>query len=239
MARHGEHADDRRQHADGAGGEREDEAERRIGADGVEGGDAEDDRGDERDLVALEEVGGHAGAVADVVADVVGDGGRVARVVLGDAGLDLADEIGADVGRLGEDAAAHPQEQGQERPTEAEADEDRRGRVLEDHDDHRRAEEAEADGEHAGHAAGAERDPSAAGIEPVLAAAAVRTLPRVARVMPMKPVRPDMKQPRGRRACGQPQRPSAQSLGAICLLHGDRGDEHQDRGTRMRAMVWN
>ena len=36
---------------------------------------------------------------------------------------------------------------------------------------------------------------SAGGIEPVLAAAAVRTLPRTARLMPMKPVRPDMKQP--------------------------------------------
>ena len=34
------------------------------------------------------------------------------------------------------------------------------------------------------------------GIEPVLAAAAVRTLPRVASVMPIKPVAPDAKQPR-------------------------------------------
>ena len=104
------------------------EAERRVGADRVEGGDAEDDRGDEGDLVALEQVGGHAGAVADVVAHVVGDGGRVARVVLGDAGLDLADEVGADVGGLGEDAAADAQEQGQQRAAEAEADEDGRGR---------------------------------------------------------------------------------------------------------------
>src|SRR3712207_8432714 len=40
-----------------------------------------------------------------VVADVVGDRGGVAGVVLGDALLDLADEVGADVGRLGEDAA--------------------------------------------------------------------------------------------------------------------------------------
>ena len=37
---------------------------------------------------------------------------------------------------------------------------------------------------------------SAAGIEPVLAAAAVRTLPRTARLMPMKPVRPDRNAPR-------------------------------------------
>ena len=184
-----EDADDRRDHADGASGEREDEAERRVGADGVERGDTEDDRGDERDFVALEQVGGHAGAVADVVADVVGDGGRVARVVFGDAGLDLADEVGADVGGLGEDAAADAQEQGEQRTTETEADEDDRRRVLEQHDDQRRAEQAEADREHAGDAAGAEGDgraPSAC--DSVSAAAAVRTLPRVASVMPMKPV---------------------------------------------------
>ena len=110
---HREHADDRGEHADGAGGQREDEPEAHSWRreDRWKAGDAEDDRRDERDLVRLEQVGGHAGAVADVVADVVGDGRRVAGVVLGDAGLDLADEVGADVGRLGEDAAADPQEQ--------------------------------------------------------------------------------------------------------------------------------
>ena len=128
---HEEDADDRGDDADGTSGEREDQAERRVGADRVERGDAEDDRGDEGDLVALEQVGGHAGAVADVVADVVGDGGRVARVVLGDAGFDLADQVGADVGGLGEDAAADAQEQGEQRATEAEADEDDRAGVLE------------------------------------------------------------------------------------------------------------
>ena len=142
----------------GAGGEREDQAERRVQPDRLERGDAEDDRRDERDLVALEEVGGHTGAVTHVVAHVVGDRGRVARVVLGDAGLDLADEVGADVGRLGEDAAADAQEQREQRATEPEADEDRGGGVLEDHDDDRRPEQTEADGEHAGDAAGAERD---------------------------------------------------------------------------------
>ena len=132
--------------------------ERRVHADRVERRDAEDDRGDERDLVALEQVGRHAGAVADVVADVVGDRGRVARVVLGDARLDLADEVGADVGGLGEDAAADAQEQGQQRAAEPESDQDRRRRVLGEHDDHGRAEQAEADGEHPGDAAGAEGD---------------------------------------------------------------------------------
>ena len=109
--------------------------EGRVEADRLEGGVAEDERGDEGDLVGLEQVGGHAGAVADVVAHVVGDGGRVAGVVLGDAGLDLADQVGADVGRLGEDAAADPHEQGQQRAAEAEADQDGGGGVLGQHDD--------------------------------------------------------------------------------------------------------
>ena len=117
-----EHADDRGEHADGADDHREDQAEGRVGADRVEGGHTEDDRGDQGDLVALEEVGGHAGAVTDVVADVVGDRGRVARVVLGDPLLDLAHQVGADIGRLGEDAAADPEEEGEQRATEPEAD---------------------------------------------------------------------------------------------------------------------
>ena len=80
--------------------------------------------------VGLEEVGRHAGAVADVVADVVGDHGRVARVVLGDAGLDLADEVGADVGALREDAAAQTGEDGDQRAAEADADERVDGLLL-------------------------------------------------------------------------------------------------------------
>jgi hypothetical protein len=132
-------ADDRRDHADGAGDDREDQAERRVQADRVERRDAEDDRGDERDLVALEQVGRHARAVADVVADVVGDRRGVARVVLGDARLDLADEVGADVGGLREDASTDPEEEREQRPSEAEADEDRRRRVLEDQDEIGRA----------------------------------------------------------------------------------------------------
>ena len=126
--------------------------------DRLEGGNAEDDRGDERDLVRLEEVGRHTGAVTDVVTDVVGNRGRIARIVFGDPGLDLADEVGTDVGRLGEDSASDAQEQGQQRTTEAEPDEDRRARVLEPDHDQRCAEETEADGEHPGNTAGPERD---------------------------------------------------------------------------------
>ena len=90
----------------------------------AEAGVAQDHGGDDRHFVALEDVGGHAGAVAHVVAHVVGDGGGVARVVLGNVGLDLAHQVGADVGRLGVDAAADPHEQGQQRAAEAEAEQD-------------------------------------------------------------------------------------------------------------------
>ena len=87
----------------------------------------EEDRGehhgrDHRHRIGLEQVGRHAGAVADVVADVVGDGRRVARIVLGNAGFDLADEVGADVGALGEDAAAETGEDRDQRGAEAERD---------------------------------------------------------------------------------------------------------------------
>jgi hypothetical protein len=55
--------------------------------------------------------------------DVVGDHGRVARVVLGDPRLDLADQVGADVGGLREDAASQSREDRDQRAAEAEADE--------------------------------------------------------------------------------------------------------------------
>ena len=91
----------------------------------------EEDRGehhgrDDRHRIGLEQVGRHAGAVADVVADVVGDRRRIARVVLGNAGFDLADEVGADVGALGEDAAAETGEDRDQRGAEAERDQARR-----------------------------------------------------------------------------------------------------------------
>ena len=144
----------------GDGGERADrgDQQREDQALVAEGLRAEDQRGDQRDGVRLEEVGGHAGAVADVVADVVGDGRGVARVVLGDVLLDLADQVGADVGGLGEDAAADAHEHGEQRGAEAEALEHVGRVVLEEQHDDAGAEQAEADGQHADHGAGAEAD---------------------------------------------------------------------------------
>ena len=65
--------------------------------------------------VSLEQVGCHARAVTDIVAHVVGDHRGIAGIVFRDARLDLADEIRADIGALGEDAAAEPRENGNQR----------------------------------------------------------------------------------------------------------------------------
>ena len=145
--------------------QREGVHDRRLGG----GGDhqrAQHHGGDEGDGVGLEEVGRHAGAVADVIADVVGDHGGVARVVLGDPGLDLAHQVGADVGALGEDAAAEAGEDGDEGGAEGEADEGAQGGLEggalrarhEVPGEAGDAEEAEADDEHAGDGAAAEGD---------------------------------------------------------------------------------
>ena len=83
--------------------------------------DAQHERSDNGAHVGLEQVGPHAGDVADVVADVVGDHRRIARIVLGNPGLDLAHQVGADVGRLRVDAAADPGEQGDRGSAEREA----------------------------------------------------------------------------------------------------------------------
>ena len=78
--------------------------------------------GDQGDGVGFEQVGRHAGAVTDVVAHVVGNHRRVAGVVLGDAGLDLAHQVGAHIGALGEDAAAQPREDRDQRRAEGQAE---------------------------------------------------------------------------------------------------------------------
>ena len=162
MVRTDERPDDRGDDRDAADHQRVDRD--LAGEVGVEGEDAEQHHGDRGDRVGLEEVGGHAGAVADVVADVVGDHGRVAGVVLGDPRLDLADQVGADVGGLGEDAAAEAGEDRDQRAAEAEADQRVDGLLVgaagEDQDavvagD---AEQRQADDQHAGDRAALEGD---------------------------------------------------------------------------------
>ena len=71
---------------------------------------------------------------------------------------------------------------------------------------------------------------SAFGIDPLRAAAAVRTLPRTARLMPMKPVRPDKKQPSTNAAGAEAARlHERQRDAAVGVLHRGRREEHDDR----------
>ena len=87
-------------------------------------GDAQRQRGDQRAHIGLEEVGAHAGHVAHVVAHVVGDDGGVPGVILRNAGLHLAHQVGAHVSRLGIDAAAHTGEKRDGGSTQRKAGED-------------------------------------------------------------------------------------------------------------------
>ena len=217
-------ADDRGEHADGGHDQREQQALL------AERGRAQDQRGDQRDRVGLEQVGGHARAVADVVADVVGDGGGVARVVLGDALLDLADQVGADVGGLGEDAAADTHEHRQQGGAEAEALQHlRRAARVDQHDD-RGAEQAEADGEHADHAAGAERDPHGLLAAAVLARG--RGDPDVrARGQPHAEVADRGREHRADQEEDRPADPLAEVVGG----QGEQQDEHDDDEDAERA----
>ena len=181
-----EHRDDRGQQAEGADDEREEDPGLGIRPAGAlgdgEDGDAQDHGADVLGGGRLEQVGAAAGAVADVVADEVGDHGGVARVVLGDARLDLADQVGADVGGLGVDPAAELGEEGDEARAEAEADDEER-RLLDRHvaderlvdgEDAPDAEQRERHHQEAGDGAAAHGDLDGAD-EAVRAAAAVRT----------------------------------------------------------------
>jgi hypothetical protein len=137
-----EHARDRRQQAEGARQQREQDAAH--AEDGIQR-DAQDHGADVLGRRRLEQVGSAAGAVADVVAHEVRDDGRVARVVLGDAGLHLAHEVGADVRRLRVDAAAELREQGHEAGAEAEADDLQRDVLVVRHaaEEHEQAADAQ------------------------------------------------------------------------------------------------
>ena len=82
---------------------------------------------------------------------------------------------------------------------------------------------------------------SAFGIDPLRAAAAVRTLPRTARLMPMKPVSPDKKQPSTKRRVRNP--PDSANVNATppsaCFTAVDVANTTIASGTRMTAIVLN
>ena len=164
-------ADDRGDDAHAADDQREAHQRQHLLGGGADEEGDQNHGGADGDDIGLEQVGGHAGAVADIVADVIGDDGRVAGVVLGDSGLDLADQVGADVGGLGEDAAAETGEDRDERRAEGEGDEGVddlavvRGvthRADQNVEEDRDGEQGEARDQHAGDRARPEGDGEAA-----------------------------------------------------------------------------
>jgi hypothetical protein len=82
---------------------------------------------------------------------------------------------------------------------------------------------------------------SAAGKDPLFAAAAVRTLPRTARLMPMKPVRPDRKQPRMNAIVRAVPEPRYDRPSWVPVLYAvvDVRNTTIARGTRITAIVLN
>ena len=114
-----EGADDRGEDTDAADDQRQQHHHADIGGVIEEDG-RQNHGGDRGHRIGFEQIGRHAGAVADIVADIVGDGGRVAGIVFRDTGLDLADHVAADIRAFGEDAAAETGEDGDQRGAEAE-----------------------------------------------------------------------------------------------------------------------
>ena len=165
---HEERRRDRGRDADRADGEGQFHHDE-LGRAGEENGSQHHGR-HHRHRIGLEKVGGHAGAVAHIVAHVVGDDAGVAGIVLGNAGLDLADQIGAHVGALGEDAAAETGENGDQRSAEAERHQGLEqmahpfdaaciGHAAQDHVVNGHPQQGQPDDQHAGHGAGLEREP--------------------------------------------------------------------------------
>src|SRR5437588_1945213 len=80
-----------------------------------------ENRADQADRVSFENVRGHAGAIAHVIADVVRDRGRIPRIIFFEIALDFAHEIGAHVGGFRVNTATESREDADETRTEREA----------------------------------------------------------------------------------------------------------------------
>ena len=155
---HDADADDGGDEVDRLNDQREEDA---LDAEDGEERRAQDHGADVLSGGGLEDVRAAAGAIAHVVADQVGDDGGVAWIVLGNAGLDFADQVGADVGRLGVDAAAELCEEGDQGCAEAEADQLIGGglrmlQAAEEEEEHADAEQRERDDHQAGNGAAAQ-----------------------------------------------------------------------------------
>ena len=120
----------------------------RAGRQGYGGDDAAD--------IGLEQVRAHAGHVAHIVAHVVSNDSRVARVVLGNPRLHLSHQVRPNIGGLGEYASADSGEQGDGACAKAEAGDC--ADVLEHQVEYRYSQEADAHNRHAHNRAAGEGD---------------------------------------------------------------------------------
>ena len=75
-------------------------------------GGTDGNRGNNGTHIGLENVRAHTGHIADIIPDVIGNHTGIAGVVFGDAGLNFADQVAADIRGLGINAASDPRKQG-------------------------------------------------------------------------------------------------------------------------------
>ena len=122
-----------------------------------EGQGQKGDQGNARHAVRFEAVRRRTDAVARVVTGAVGDDARVFRVIFRQMEDDLH-QVGADVGDLGEDAAADPERAGAKRLTDGKADEARARQLLGEDQDADHEEQLDAHEEKTDAHAGAQRD---------------------------------------------------------------------------------
>ena len=64
-------------------------------------------RGNDTSAVGLKEIGSHSSDISNIVSNIVGNHSRVARIILGDARLNLSNEIGTNVSCLGVDTTGN------------------------------------------------------------------------------------------------------------------------------------
>ena len=115
--------------------------------------------------VGIEEIRAHTGHIAHVVAYVIRDHGRIARVILRDSQLHLARQIRRHVGRLRKDTAARLGKEGQRTRPKGEAQKHRGVRRKHQHRHHAQQAEAHHRKPHDGPAPEADEE---RGLQPLL-----------------------------------------------------------------------
>lgn len=109
-------------HEETDGGDHDGEHDSSPAASAEARGGGGDDKGSAGSLSkGAEEIRAHTGNIANVVTDVVSNGGGVTGVVLGDAAHDLAGKIGTNISSLGVDTTTDTAEESNGAATETEA----------------------------------------------------------------------------------------------------------------------